>query len=91
MPHMAMRYNNYTLIGRFPIKTDSLTLMEWMKTSTPISFELYNLANDPEQQINLVTIQPEMAEKLKPIMIKQWINIRDEGPNWEKINADVKN
>ncbi|SFB87370.1 Arylsulfatase A [Algibacter lectus] len=91
MPHMAMRYNNYTLIGRFPKKTESLTLMEWMKTSIPISFELYNLANDPEQQINLVTIQPEMVEQLKPIMIKQWINIRDEGPNWEKINTDVKN
>ena len=86
MPHMAMRYNNYTLIGKFPDNAKGLTLMEWMKTSIPVTFELYNLENDPEQKIDLVTKAPKIVERLKPIMIKQWLNIRDEGPNWETLN-----
>ncbi|MHA7941564.1 sulfatase family protein [Formosa sp. 3Alg 14/1] len=86
MPHIGMRYNDYTLIGKFPNKTKTLSLMDWMKTSVPETFELYNLSNDPEQKIDLVTAEPEMVESLKTIMIKEWIEIRDEGPNWEKLN-----
>lgn len=90
MPHMAMRYNNYTLIGQFPNKNEEHTLMESMKSSIPITFELYNLANDPEQKIDLSTLEPQILEKLTPIMMKQWKEIRDEGPNWERLNHDVK-
>lgn len=86
MPNMAMRYNDYTLIGQFPKKKDDATIMEWMKTSVPTTFELYNLANDPEQKMNLASKEFELVEKLTPIMIEQWIEIRDEGPYWEKLN-----
>ena len=90
MPHMAMRYNDYTLIGQFEDKKDDITIMEWMKTSTPVTFSLYNLAKDPEQKTDLATLEPEVVEKLKPIMIEQWLEIRDEGPYWEKLNAAAK-
>ncbi|WP_434036656.1 sulfatase family protein [Formosa sp. 4Alg 33] len=90
MPHMAMRYNDYTLIGKFKDKEDDVTIMEWMKTSVPVTFSLYNLANDPSQQTDLATTEPEMVEKLKPILLEQWLEIRDEGPYWEKLNEASK-
>ncbi|MCK0156483.1 sulfatase-like hydrolase/transferase [Cellulophaga sp. F20128] len=90
MPHMAMRYNDLTLIGWLPEKTKERSIMEWMKTSTPVRFALYNLANDPEQQNDLATTEQDIVAKLKPIMISQWKEIRDEGPYWEKLNKVAK-
>ncbi|RAJ15965.1 sulfatase-like protein [Arenibacter echinorum] len=86
MPHMAMRYNDHTLLGWFPEKLENETLMAWVKSSVPVKFELYDLSKDPEQQNDLGSSEPEMVDKLKPLMLEQWIEIRDEGPNWENIN-----
>ncbi len=88
MPHMAMRYDDYTLLGWFPEKSERGTLIEWMKSSIPVKFALYNLSTDPGQQNNLSEIEPETVEKLKPKMIELWKEIRDEGPDWEKQNNE---
>ncbi|SFB87329.1 Arylsulfatase A [Algibacter lectus] len=90
MPHMAMRYNNYTLLGKFPEKTEDQTIIEWMKSSVPTTFALYNLDTDPEQKINLAETKPEMVNELKGLMTKEWIEIRDEGPNWQTLNQASK-
>ena len=83
MPHISMRYENYTLLGWFPEKTEEGTLVEWMKSSVPVKFALYNLTKDPGQQKDIAASEPETVERLKPIMIKEWIDIRDEGPDWK--------
>ena len=83
MPHMAMRYDDYTLLGWFPEKSEESTLLDWMKSSVPVTFALYDLTSDPDQQNDLSESEPEMVEKLKPMMIKQWVEIRDEGPDWQ--------
>lgn len=86
MPHMAMRYNDYTLLGWFPEKLENETLMDWMKSSVPVKFELYDLSNDPEQRNDLASIKPQLVDMIRPLMLKQWIEIRDEGPIWENMN-----
>lgn len=85
MPHMAMRYDDYTLLGWFPEKPKDSSLMEWMKSSVPVKFSLYNLSTDPGQKNDLVLLEPETVNELKPKMIRLWKEIREEGPNWEKI------
>ncbi|MBU3024196.1 sulfatase family protein [Zobellia galactanivorans] len=87
MPHMAMRYDDYTLLGWFPEKTEEDTLVEWMKSSVPVKFALYNLSTDPGQENDLAASEPETVEKLKPIMIRTWKKIRDEGPDWGKLKS----
>ena len=84
MPHMAMRYNNYTLLGWFPENRDGSNLIDWMKSSVPEKFALYDLSTDPEQKNDLTESQPEVVNKLKPLMLEQWKDIRDEGPDWGK-------
>lgn len=86
MPQISMRYEDYTLLGWFPEKSKEGTLMDWMKSSVPVTFSLYNLSRDPGQKNDLALNEPEILNKLKPMMIEQWKEIRDEGPNWEKIN-----
>ena len=79
MGDMSMRYNEYTLIGRMPVKADSATLLTWMYNSLPKKFELYNIIKDPEQQFDIANSHPLLLKKLIPMMTKMWINIRDEG------------
>ena len=83
---MALRYNHYTLLGWLPEKSENETLMEWMKTSVPAKFELYDLSNDAEQSNDLASSKPKIVDILKPLMLEQWIEIRDEGPIWENMN-----
>ena len=79
MPDMSMRYREYTLIGRMPLKADSVPLLNWMYNSLPNQFELYNIIKDPGQQFDIADQHPRLLKKLIPMMTKMWINIRDEG------------
>lgn len=79
MGDMSMRYNEYTLIGQMPVKADSVSLLSWMYNSLPENFELYNIKNDPGQQFDIAKSHPGVLKKLIPMMIKMWINIRNEG------------
>lgn len=83
MPDMSLRYREYTLIGRMPPRADSVSLLTWMYQSLPEKFELYNLAKDPGQQLDIADQHPRLLKKLIPVMTKLWINMRDEG----KMNA----
>ena len=79
MGDMSMRYNEYTLVGRMPVKADSVALLSWMYSSLPEKFELYNIIKDPAQQFDIAKSHPGVLKKLISMMIKMWINIRDEG------------
>lgn len=85
MPHMAMRYNEYALVGWFPEKTSNESILAWMKSSMPERFALYNLATDPEQLHDLSPEKPELLAQLVPKMKSLWKEIRDEGPDWSQI------
>ncbi len=79
MPQMSMRKDNHTLIGWLPVKTDSISLRDWMATSDPQKFELYDLAIDPSQLNDISTQNPEIVDSLKTEMITLWREMRDEG------------
>lgn len=85
MPHIAMRYNEYSLVGWFPEKEGSSTLIEWMKSSIPVKFALYNLNSDPAQEHDIAETNPDLIKKLVPKMVNTWTEIRDEGPDWKKV------
>ncbi len=82
MPHLAMRYNDHTLVGWFPQKEQDKNLIDWMKSSIPERFELYNTLTDPGQVIDISDDEPDKLKELIPKMMSLWIEIRDEGPDW---------
>ena len=80
MPNLSMRIGNYTLVGSFPDKPDSLNLLKWMKTSVPENFELYDLSVDIEQSIDFSEEKPNILQEMIFEMTRLWLEIRDEGP-----------
>lgn len=79
MPQVALRKNNYTLIGWLPEKPDSLNLQEWMADFDPVKFELYDIEADPEQANDIAAGHPGEVDAMKQEMIAQWREMRDEG------------
>ncbi|MGQ1785349.1 MULTISPECIES: sulfatase family protein [unclassified Saccharicrinis] len=79
MPQVAMRKDNYTLIGWLPEKTDSLDLKQWIAKNDPVKFELYNMNTDPAQTNNIANEHNDIVENMKQEMIAQWREMRDEG------------
>ena len=55
-----------------------------MYNTIPDKLELYNLRTDPGQQKDISEANPRLMRKLIPIMISQWISIRDEGKRNDK-------
>jgi len=80
MPNLSMRYKDFTLIGKFPDKPDSLKLIPWMKTSEPVKFELYDLSADLQQSNDISTRETGILEKMISDMKAIWLEIREEGP-----------
>jgi len=79
MPQMAMRKDGFTLVGWLPEKPDSVGLMDWMKSSDPVRFELYDMVSDPYQQKDISAKHPEIVNDLRVDMIDLWVEMRDEG------------
>ena len=82
MPQMAMRHDDYTLVGWFPEKKPDTPLIDWMKSSVPEKFSLYNIRTDPGQQKDIAGEEPEKLDELISEMVDLWTEIRDEGPDW---------
>ena len=78
MPHMSLRDGDYTLLGWLPEKAGDQKLVEWMKSSEPMKFALYDLNKDPGQQNDLLKGMPEIAKKMIKEMDVQWLEVRDE-------------
>ncbi|MBC6366834.1 sulfatase [Algoriphagus sp. AK58] len=94
MAQMAMRDGEYVVIGRLTpdwknfsnshLKTN-FQPVDWLKTSVPTEFELYNIKNDVAQKHDLAREENETMMKLIPKMQRLWLEIRDEGPWWGRI------
>ena len=76
---MAMRDNDYTLIGWLPKKPDSVDMKTWMATSDPQTFELYDMIRDPLQQHDIAKQKPGIVAAMRKDMISLWREMRDEG------------
>ena len=79
MPQMAMRKGDFSLVGWLPEKPDSVGLMDWMASSDPVRFELYNMISDPYQQNDISEENMDIVDDLRVDMTNLWIEMRDEG------------
>lgn len=79
MPQISMRRNNFTLISYLPAKDDTMDLRTWMEINDPVKFELYNIASDPSQKHNILSLNSELGNDMKSEMITLWKEMRDEG------------
>ncbi|WP_373496255.1 sulfatase [Aquiflexum sp.] len=91
MVHMAMRYEEYVLIGKLSQDLDLFSkeiapgkypVVDWIKTTLPSAYELYNIKKDVSQEHDLSEVEPEILQGLIPKMQSLWLEIRDEGPWW---------
>jgi len=88
MAHMAMRYDDYVLIGYLSPERGSYAKdqsVDWIKTAVPAKFELYNIKKDEAQKNDLSDTETDVLMKLIPVMQSRWIDIRDEGPWWGRM------
>lgn len=94
MAQMAMRYHDYVLIGRLSPDSRGFSsannpskylAVDWLKTSVPTEFELYNVKEDLAQKNDLAKIEYDTLMKLIPKIQNLWLEIRDEGPWWGRI------
>ncbi len=79
MPQVSMRKGQYTLIGWLPEKPEEMNLQDWMTNYDPVKFELYDIEQDAAQTNDIAAEHPEIVEDMKPEMIAQWREMRDEG------------
>lgn len=82
MPHMAMRQGGHVLIAWFNPKEKEQLIMDWIKSARLEAFELYDLHSDPEQQKDISTENPNMLNRMIPVMKEMWADIQAEGPVW---------
>jgi len=84
IPQMALRYENYHLIGYFPPPTQGESTLHWIKRSDVSRFELYDVVADLEEKRNLAAEEPEIVALLGARMKELWEEIQAEGPAWKK-------
>lgn len=91
---VAMREGDYKILATLlpqkdpggyndAVQPDDWTIMQFIKQADLGNFEMYNLAEDPNETTNLAESQPERFERLKKQMIKLHADIRAEGPEYE--------
>jgi arylsulfatase A len=86
IPQMAMRIDQYSLLGWFNQKKSTERFMDWLKKAQLIKFELYDLNSDIQQQKDISADKPEIMQSMIPKMKVLWENIQAEGPyllNWK--------
>ena len=84
MPHIVLRDGDYTLVGRFEDREEGQGRMDWIKTTTIASYDLYNLKTDPGQSTDLTAVEPERARSLAAKMEAMWADIQKDGPVWDR-------
>jgi len=86
IPHMAIRINQYSLLGWFLEKEPGERYMDWLKRAELISFELYDVTVDEQQQKDVSADKPELLKIMIPQMKALWADIQKEAPylsNWK--------
>ena len=61
--------------------------MDWIKTTGPVRYELYDLSRDLAQAQDLSTRMPEKVRELALHMARLWEDIQAEAPVWEQWKA----
>jgi arylsulfatase A len=87
IPPMALRDGDFVLIAWFDDKPAEQLWMDWIKTSGPMRYELYDLSRDLAQSQDLSTRMPEKVRELAAQMARLWEDIQAEAPVWARWKA----
>jgi arylsulfatase A len=88
-PKAAMRVGDYMVLGHWdgpklgPGGSVHEGDCETIKSAKLVQFELYNLKDDPSQQTDLSTEQPERLKELAEMLIAKYDEVQKEGRTWE--------
>ncbi|SHN08899.1 Arylsulfatase A [Cyclobacterium lianum] len=100
MAQMAMRYQDYVLVGKLAPRRENFTgypsadtypAVDWLKTSVPDTFELYHIKDDPGQCNDISSEKYDTFIELIPKMQTLWLDIRNEGPWWGRLSGSSDN
>ena len=90
IPEMAMRIDQFSIMGASPdtgLHTHPFSKpdMEHIKSLDLVEFELYNLAADPSQSINVFAKNEKMSDSLRILLLERFKEIREEGYQWKEL------
>ncbi|MDP6041826.1 MAG: sulfatase-like hydrolase/transferase [Candidatus Latescibacteria bacterium] len=66
-----------------------MTYMDYIKTAPLEDFELFNLAEDPEETTNRANNETELMNHLQNTISTLHNDVRNEGPRWETITGPI--
>ncbi|MEM9281355.1 MAG: sulfatase-like hydrolase/transferase [Verrucomicrobiota bacterium] len=86
-PIVAMRDGNYSLVANpdFELSTNNMFVEEWIPTikeGAYTDFQLFNLAEDPNQTTDVAGENPELTDRLKKKLLEINASIMAEGADW---------
>ena len=93
-PISALRWGDYVILGnpkdvyKSPSHPFDAKDQQFFKETKLERFEVYNLKDDPGQQINLYEEDPEDYAHLRDSLIANFQSVVTEGPVWEGLPAD---
>jgi arylsulfatase A len=87
VPPLTLRRGDYVLVAWFNDKPAEQLWMEWVKTTGPVRYELYDVLRDPGQSEDLSSRMPGRVEELAAEMGRIWKDIQDEAPIWPEWKA----
>ena len=87
VPEMTLRDGDHALVAWFGEKAPEELWMDWIKTTRPERYELYDLTRDLGQRVNLAEVLPDDVQRLSAELERQWADIQAEAPVWERWKA----
>ncbi len=87
-PVVAIRDGDYSLVAEpdYPLSTDNMFDEAWIpaiKTGSYKNYQLHNLKDDPSQENDLATAQPEVLERMKKQLLAINQSIMADGARWD--------
>ncbi|MGI9473958.1 MAG: sulfatase family protein [Rubripirellula sp.] len=86
-PIVAMRDGDYSLVAEpdYELSNNNMFQETWIpqiKSGRYKNYQLYNLAEDPQQEHDIAADQPELVDRLKEKLLRINDSIMKDGPDW---------
>jgi arylsulfatase A len=86
IPNLAMREGSYVITAWFPPKPKEQFWIDYIKTSRPERYELYDLHTDIGQREDLAKREPQRLARMADTLGTLWAGIQAEAPTWKEWN-----
>jgi len=89
-PQMKLRLGDYALLGYFDPIGENESMQTWIKQATLTDVELYNIREDPRQEVDLKYREFELTVLLKEKMVTLLKDIQRESPLWPNLKGGTR-